>query len=79
MPAKKVSVVDLSEFRRTTKPGCGFGRLTIDDSHADTLKAAMTADDISSASIHEWMKKREYVVSLESIRKHRRGVCSCPN
>jgi repressor of nif and glnA expression len=61
-----------------TKPGCGFANLNIKPEHVETLKAAMQADDISGASIHEWLKKRGYHISEEMVRKHRRGVCVCP-
>lgn len=76
MPDKKPEI-DLSEFRRVRKAGCGFANLAIKDEDVDTLKAAMQADDISGASIHEWMKKRGYSISEDMIRKHRKGVCVC--
>lgn len=75
MPAKPE--IDLSEFRRVRKSGCAFANLTIKDEHVDTLKAAMQADDISGGSIHEWLKKRGYSISADSVRNHRRGTCVC--
>lgn len=74
MTAKKV---DLSEFRRIRKAGCGFANLTIKPEHVDVLKAAMQTDDISHSGIHEWMKAYGYEVSLESVGKHRTGRCVC--
>jgi hypothetical protein len=76
MTAKKE--IDLSEFRRKVIPGCGFSHLVIKPEHVEVLKAAMQAEDISGAGIHEWMKHRGYQISEEAIRKHRRGVCVCP-
>jgi hypothetical protein len=69
--------IDLSEFRRKPVSGCGFSRLDIKAEHVATLKAAMQAEDISGSSIHEWLKKRGYQISEESVRKHRKGTCSC--
>ena len=76
MAAKTVEI-DLSEFRRKPVAGCGFARLQIKAEHVDTLRAAMQADDISGASIQEWLKKRGYSISEDSVRKHRKGVCVC--
>jgi len=73
----KTPEIDLSEFRRKPVSGCGFARLAIHPDHVETLKAAMQADDISGASIHEWLKKRGYAISEDSVRKHRKGVCVC--
>ena len=81
MPIKtpqKSAEIDLSEFRRLPLPGCGFARLPIKAAHVETLKAAMQAQDISGSSIREWLQKREYTISADSIRKHRGGTCVCP-
>jgi len=75
--ATKSPEIDLSEFRRKPTAGCGFARLAIHPDHVETLKAAMQADDISGASIHEWMKKRGYAISEAGVRKHRKGTCAC--
>lgn len=78
MPSK-TEPIDLSEFRRKPVAGCGFARLKIAPEHVETLKAAMQEADISGASIHQWLKKRGYVISEDQLRKHRNGVCICPN
>ena len=70
--------VDLSEFRRKPVTGCGFARLPMKAEHVETLKAAMQAQDISGSSIREWLQKRAYTISIDSIRKHRIGTCPCP-
>ena len=77
-PVPPTPEIDLSEFRRIKKPGCGFANLKIKPEHVDVLRAAMQEEEISSAGIHEWMKKRGYSISQEAVRKHRRGVCVCP-
>ena len=77
-PPQKAPEIDLSEFRRMPTAGCGFARLPIKSEHVETLKAAMQAQDISGSSIREWLQKREYMISTDSIRKHRSGTCVCP-
>ena len=74
----KPKEIDLSEFRRIKKPGCGFANLKLKPEHVEILKAAMQDDEISGDGIREWMKKNGYQISTESIRKHRRGTCVCP-
>ncbi len=75
---KQAPEIDLSEFRRLPSVGCGFARLAIKSEHVETLKAAMQADDISGQAIQDWLKKKGYQISTESIRKHRTGRCICP-
>ena len=81
MPSKtppKAPEIDLSEFRRRPTLGCGFSRLSLKAEHVETLKAAMQSPDISGASIREWLTKRQYMISTDSILKHRNGTCVCP-
>ena len=69
--------IDLSEFRRKPVAGCGFANLKLKPEHVETIKAAMQAPDVSGAGIHQWLKKRGYQISEESVRKHRNGACRC--
>ena len=75
--ATKSPEVDLSEFRRVRQAGCAFSRLAIKPEHVDVLRAAMQADDISGASIHDWLKDHGYQIGKEAIMKHRSGRCLC--
>ena len=70
--------VDLSEFRRIKKAGCNFVNLPLKPEHIDVLRAAMRADDISGAGIHDWLKSKGYTIGKESVIKHREGRCVCP-
>jgi hypothetical protein len=78
MAEKKDVSVDLSEFRRKKKPGCGFANLDLKPEHLEVLKAAMQADDISNRGILEWMTQRGYEVGKEALANHRAGRCVCP-
>jgi hypothetical protein len=71
--------IDLSEFRRVKKAGCNFANLELKPEHVEVLKAAMQAPDISGQSIHDWLKARQYVIGVDTLRKHREGRCACPS
>lgn len=77
MAQKKLEPVDLSDFRRIRKAGCSFAQIDLKPEHADALRGAMQAPDISNAGIHDWMRSKGYDIGRESIAKHRAGRCIC--
>ena len=69
--------LDLSEFRRIRKPGCNFSHLELKPEHVEIVKAAMQAEDISAAAVHDWLIDKGYRIGLDTLKKHRAGRCTC--
>jgi hypothetical protein len=70
--------IDLSEFRkpaRAVKCGVKSAINGLDD--ADTLIAALGEADITTASIHLWLRKRGEKIAASTIARHRKQECAC--
>lgn len=70
--------VDLSEFRqpvRVVKCAIKNAIETLDESA--TLVAALEAQDITTASIHQWLRKRGETMAATTVARHRKQDCAC--
>jgi molybdopterin-guanine dinucleotide biosynthesis protein A len=70
--------IDLSEFRqpvRAVKCAIKTAIETLDE--ADTLLAALDAPDITTASIHLWLRKRGEKMAATTVARHRKQDCAC--
>ena len=70
--------VDLSEFRqpvRAVKCAIKNAIETLDE--ADTLLAALQAPDITTSSIHQWLRRRGETMAATTVARHRKQDCAC--
>ena len=70
--------VDLSEFRKPVRVvKCAIKKAieTLDESA--TLVAALEAQDITTSSIHQWLRKRGENMASTTVARHRKQECAC--
>ena len=70
--------IDLSEFRkpaRAVKCGVKTAIETLDE--GETLIAALGEADITTASIHQWLRKRGQKIAATTVARHRKQECAC--
>jgi len=70
--------IDLSEFRkpaRAVKCGIKTAIETLDE--AETLLAALQAPDITTSSIHQWLRRRGETMAATTVARHRKQDCAC--
>jgi len=70
--------IDLSEFRQPAKPAkCGVKTAIETLNEAETLIAALQAPDITTSSIHQWLRKRGETMAATTVARHRKQDCAC--
>lgn len=70
--------IDLSEFRQSARvPKCGVRSAIETLEEGETLKAALGEPDITTSSIHRWLKKRGVSMSVSIVDRHRKQNCAC--
>jgi hypothetical protein len=70
--------IDLSEFRkpaRAVKCAVKTAIETLDE--GETLIAALGEADITTASIHQWLRKRGQKIAASTVARHRKQECAC--
>ena len=70
--------IDLSEFRKPAKAvKCAIKTAIETLNEADTLIAALDTPDITTASIHQWLRKRGESMASTTVARHRKQDCAC--
>lgn len=71
--------VDLSEFRKKVTNECrvavAMRQLSQDD--RDKLVAALSATDITTTSIWDWLTSKGFRMARATVTTHRLGRCIC--
>jgi TusA-related sulfurtransferase len=70
--------VDLSEFRKPANAvKCAMKNAIETLDEGETLIAALEAPDITTSSIHLWLRKRGQTMAVSTIARHRKKECGC--
>ena len=70
--------IDLSEFRKPARPAtCGVTKAIEALPDGETLRVALGTKDITTASIHQWLKTRGVEISAATVQRHRHQNCRC--
>jgi len=70
--------IDLSEFRKPTKVvKCAIKTAIETLNEADTLIAALDTPDITTSSIHQWLRRRGESMASTTVARHRKQDCAC--